>query len=373
MLVPRYAHTATLLEDGRVLIFGGLSRGDAFVRSAELFDPVAGHSSPAPAPHRCRAFHTATTLRDGTVLIAGGFVRPYSTSRAAELFNGRAFVFLESKMSAPRELHSATLLDDGRVLIAGGFVGGVTSIALCDLFDPVTRTFSPTGEMRLSRFGHAAVPLRDGRVLITGGTQYPGEDTLDAAEIYDPGTGEFLPAGHMLADRSRHTATLLPDGRVLITGGNSAAAGRQLASTELFDPSSVTFADGPTMAVPRMDHTATLLGIVGLEAENGERYRVPAFSPALHKTQQGRPTYALGGGRVLITGGFTGTGGPHTVASCEIFDSQHNSFSPASSLPSAVHEHKATLLPGGTALISGGLAIRGPTRRTVSNLVIIVP
>ena len=339
MLVPRYAHTATLLDGGRVLIFGGLTQGDAFIRSAELFDPVTGRSSPAPAPHKSRAFHTATTLPDGTVLIAGGFVRPYSTSRTAELFNGQAFIFLESRMSAPRELHAATLLDDGRVLIAGGFVGGVTSLAQCDLFSPVTRRFVPTGKMRCSRFGHAATRLSDGRVLITGGAQYPGEKTLDDAEIYDPRTGEFLPAGEMLAQRSRHTATLLPDGSVLITGGYSAKAGRQLAATELFDPSSVTFAPGPEMAVPRMDHTATLLR----------------------------------DGRVLIAGGLNGIGGPHTVASCEIFDPQHDAFSPASSLPSAVHEHKATLLPDGTVLICGGLAIRAPARRTVADVVSISP
>jgi hypothetical protein len=339
MLAPRYAHTATPLADGRVLIYGGLGPGDGFMLGTEILDPATGESVSGPYNHRCRAFHTATALPDGTVLVAGGFVLPYSSSRSAELLESGRFVFLESKMSAPRELHTATLLADGRVLIAGGFVGGVTSLAGCDLYDPLSRAFKPTGDMHFSRFGHAACRLEDGRVLITGGTQYPGEKTLAAAELYEPDGGRFRPAGSMLADRTRHTGTVLPDGRVLITGGYSASAGRQLASTELLDPATGAFTSGPDMAEPRMDHTATLLA----------------------------------DGRVLISGGFNAEGRPHTVASCEVFDPEEGRFLPAGSLPAAVHEHKATLLPSGAVLVSGGLRVEGEAREALAQADVITP
>lgn len=339
MLTARYAHTATGLADGRALICGGLGPGDAFVIGTEVFDPAANRFVRGPRMHKCRAFHTATLLPDGAVLIAGGFVLPYSTSRTAELFHGQRFVFLASKMSAPRELHAATLLADGRVLISGGFVGAVTSLSACDLYDPATRAFQPTGDMRFSRFGHAACRLRDGRVLITGGSQFPGEQTLSAAELYCPDTGEFVPAGRMVADRSRHTATLLLDGRVLITGGNSKTAGEQLASTELFDPATGAFTAGPQMAEARMDHTATLLP----------------------------------DGRVFIAGGFSGEGGLHTVASCEVFEPEGSSLRLARPLATAVHEHKATLLPSGAVLISGGLRVDGAKRRASSVAVTVTP
>jgi len=273
------------------------------------------------------------------VLIAGGFILPYSTSRTAELFDGWRFVFLESRMSAPRELHSATLLGDGRVLIAGGFVGGVTSVASCDLYDPAARRFALAAPMAQSRYGHAACRLADGRVLITGGTQFPDERTINAAEVFDPAAGTFAPVGEMLADRSRHTATLLPDGRVLIAGGNSIAAGRQLASTESFDPVSGTFAPGPEMAEARMDHTAT----------------------------------ALPDGRVLITGGFSAEGGPHTLDSCEVFDPATGRFEPAGRLPRPVHEHRATLLPSGEVLITGGMIVEGQRRAVVTETAVIRP
>ncbi len=339
MLAPRYAHTATVLADGRVLIYGGLGPSDVFVAGTELFEPGSPQFRRGPCGHKRRAFHTATRLPDGTILVAGGFILPYSTSRTAELFDGRRFVFLEQKMSAPRELHAATLLDDGRVLLTGGFVGGVTSLAKCDLFEPTARTFQPTGDMHFSRFGHAACRLTDGRVLVTGGSQYPGERSLAQAELYDPATEEFQRVGRMVADRFRHNATLLPDRRVLVTGGYSATAGRQLSSTELFDPATGTFTAGPDMSEPRMDHTATLLP----------------------------------NGQVLITGGFNGAGVPHTVSSCELFDPEEGSFHRAAPLPRAVHEHRATLLPSGSVLVSGGLKVEGEDKQAVADVGVISP
>lgn len=335
--MPRYAHSATALTDGRVLVVGGLGQGDGFVLGSELGPPEALASG--PRNHRARAFHTATRLVDGTVLIAGGFILPYSTSRTAEVFDGERFVFLWSRMSAPRELHTATLLADGRVLIAGGFVGGVTSLTSCDLYDPATRTFAPTGSLAGSRFGHAACRLADGRVLVSGGSQFPDERTLRDAEVFDPATGRWSPVAPMAEERSRHTMTLLDDGRVLVTGGNSMSAGAQLASTEIYDPATNGWQPGPEMAEPRMDHTATLLA----------------------------------DGRVLVTGGFNGVGEPHTLDSCEVFDPASGSFARADRLPLPVHEHAATALGDGRVLVSGGMIVAGGRRSVASETIILAP
>jgi hypothetical protein len=72
----RCMHTATLLQNGMVLIAGGnsslsgLPNGQALF-SAELYDPTAGTFTLTGRMNTSRERHTATLLNNGTVLIAG--------------------------------------------------------------------------------------------------------------------------------------------------------------------------------------------------------------------------------------------------------------------------------------------------------------
>jgi hypothetical protein len=66
----RYAHTATLLSNGEVLVAGGQD-GNQVLSSAELYDPRTSRWMVTAPMHDARYEHTATLLRDGTVLVAG--------------------------------------------------------------------------------------------------------------------------------------------------------------------------------------------------------------------------------------------------------------------------------------------------------------
>ena len=65
--------TATLLDDGRVLIAGGSSSQSQ--STAETWDPDTRTFSPTSNLIHPRYGHTATLLEDGRVLILGGWVR----------------------------------------------------------------------------------------------------------------------------------------------------------------------------------------------------------------------------------------------------------------------------------------------------------
>jgi N-acetylneuraminic acid mutarotase len=72
----RQYHTATLLPNGKVLVSGGYN-GTAALGSAELYDPAScsgttGSWSSTGSLTTARYNHTATLLQNGKVLVSGG-------------------------------------------------------------------------------------------------------------------------------------------------------------------------------------------------------------------------------------------------------------------------------------------------------------
>lgn len=194
--------TATLLADGRVLFVGD--------DPAQLYDPVnnsfsiTDSLSSAGLPGVDQ--QTATLLNNGKVLITGGSndeVAPAGRVAAAEMYDPATGAFTAtSAMHSPRDAHAAVLLTDGKVLIVGGdtgtFIGSVGyyggSLASAELYDPSSGTFSSAGSMNAARTGPQATLLKNGDVLITGGFSYCGIDcfggSLANAELYRPGPTE---------------------------------------------------------------------------------------------------------------------------------------------------------------------------------------
>ena len=295
-------YSATVLEDGRVLFAGGeLWTGNtaSYFSSAELYEPGARKFRAAGSMQVARSGHTAVLLRDGRVLIFGG---SNTVGQPAELFDPSADKFsLTGKPVGGVSDHCAILLNDGRVLIGGygwkfqiydpaqgrfresshlhltptsptmvlqrdgGVLIGVRGNqgyyrdACVERFDPVTETFRvlPHSDPSCAAMDTAVRPeiaagdrgtvtvLRDGKMLIAGGldcSELPqpmrsglGADvgmavgafarlqcpTTARAWIYDPAAKRKIEIEPMHTKRSGHTATLLKDGTVLIVGGNS--------------------------------------------------------------------------------------------------------------------------------------------------------
>lgn len=255
--VPRSFHTATLLQDGRVLLTGGLDNTGALIASAELYDPATGTFSLTSTPMSTARFdHSATLLADGTVLIAGGSASTFQNT--AELFNplSGTFTTLISRMSTGRSAHTATLLSDGTVLLAGGSNGTILNSA--ELYNPLTKSFiSLLSTMNSVRFFGKANLLPSGKVLLVGG-QDGSNKPIASAEVYDPVSQSFSVTGFMAAGRTEFASSLLPNGEVLVTGGLD-PSNRVLTSAEVYDPVGGTFALTGSMSFNRQDHTAVLL------------------------------------------------------------------------------------------------------------------
>ena len=85
-LIARSGHTATLLNNGTVLIAGGSASA-----SAQTFDPVTRTIATSGSMLTPRNHHTATLLNDGTVLITGGQPWPVSRPLARQRRDFRSF------------------------------------------------------------------------------------------------------------------------------------------------------------------------------------------------------------------------------------------------------------------------------------------
>jgi hypothetical protein len=299
MTVARYAHTATLLQNGQVLIAGGTDTQNGLA-SAELYDPTSQMFTATGSMTIARSGHTATLLGDKAlphycdVLIAAG------GTQTAELYDPASGKFAATgSMLAAHAQPTATLLQTGRVLIAGG------GTASAELYNPSTGTFAATGSMLVSLTGHTATLLANGQVLITGGDAPTG--STSAAEIYDPASGKFTATGSMSEGRTGHTATLLVDGTVLVTGTDNTA--------ELFSPGTGTFS------------------VVG------EPW-----------TGIGATATLRNDGTVLVAGGLDGG----SLATAQLFAPESGGFVATGSLIKARDGHTATRLVDSTVLITGG-------------------
>ena len=126
MVVDRSGHTATLLPDGRVLVLGGSSAPPtpSPTATAELYDSRTGSWTPAESMNGDHYGGTATLLDDGSVLVAGG------GSGGEELYDPKTGSWQEASTD-----HTATLLTDGKVLVAGGRNPG-GPLATAELYDP---------------------------------------------------------------------------------------------------------------------------------------------------------------------------------------------------------------------------------------------
>jgi cysteine-rich repeat protein len=312
LALPRLLHSATRLEDGRVLVAGGYNV------TSEVYEPAARTWSATGNTLTTHRGHTATRLRNGGVLIAGGGQDVFSGISAELYVPSRGQWESAGQLNQLRFDHAAVLLADGRVLVAGGSAeeDGDGVLASAELYDPVLGTWSFTGGLGTARRFHSMTLLPGGKVLVTGGLDASGA-RVSSVELYDPATGQWTAVNGMGSGRAYHSAILLPDGKVLVAGGVGIDVPLS-ASAELFDPATLTWSATGSMGTPRRYHSATLLP----------------------------------GGKVLVAGGYHDSEG--ILSSAELYDPATGTWSATTAMNVERFQHTATLLDNGTVLAVGG-------------------
>jgi N-acetylneuraminic acid mutarotase len=310
----RYDHTATLLQNGQVLVAGGVDINGNPLPSAELYNPATGRWIRTGSMSEGRSAFTATLLPNGDVLVAGGEGGTGCLS-AAELYDPSTAKWTSTgSMTQPRCSHSAALLQTGQVLAAGGGEGESDSIATAELYNPATGTWHTTGSLNFARANGAAALLANGQVLLAGGYNFSkgSETILTSAELYHPSTGLWGDTGSMAKGIFSPAAVLLTNNHVLIANG-----------AQLYNPTSAAWVN--TDALPE-------------SAEN-------PFRATLLST-----------GNVMASGTVCSYSGCGHVPSteCFLYTASTNSWSVTGFMHQARVNHTSTLLPSGKVLVAGG-------------------
>jgi hypothetical protein len=335
MSARRALITATLLNNGKILVVGGCSDLASFchdgIASAELYDPSTGIWTSTGSMMIPRVSHTATLLPSGQVLVAGGENTTGATS-SAELYDPATGLWTPTGgMNTLRSGHTATLITggplSGMVLAAGGSSvcrGCTPVLASAELYDPSTGLWTDTGSMTIARFWGNQWPtvLPDGSVLVVGGATCCPYHWFTDAESYNPASQTWTPTSRKMT-KADWVTILLSDGKVLVAGGRKGTqpTAVDVADAELFDSSTGTWTATASMSTDRIEHTLTLLT----------------------------------SGQALVVGGNSGGWGVcNDLTSAELYDSSIGIWSPTGNMTAARSNFSATLLPNGQVLAAGG-------------------
>jgi RHS repeat-associated protein len=177
----------TMLPDGRWLLTGGEFEAEPTDR-IEVYSGSRASAFPVTLNH-ARTGHTATVLSDGTVFIFGGIGPDGRLVQGAEIIDPAYGTVTETLALGLtiRAQHAATLLTNGQLLISGGTDASGEALSSIQIWDPRGHSAPIESSLLVARFAHEAALLANGEGLVWQG-QGADRKSLANGELYDPNT-----------------------------------------------------------------------------------------------------------------------------------------------------------------------------------------
>lgn len=345
----------------------GLTAGTA------VADPAQIGAWTAPFNINQKGIHSQV-LPNGKVLL---FSYPQTTAgTSAIVWDPATGLSTDVSMSYSRDAFCSgeDLLPDGRVFVTGGHLIGVNpakhedaaGVDNTDVFDPATRTWTPSPSLSEARWYPSNIELNDGRILIFSGQADKTTKSPDV-DLYDPSANTLsrLPSTASKTLPLYPRLLLLPTGEILLAGpakgmqqfnpstnswswvGNLLFGARNNGNAVLLPGLNKVLVAGGTNSTSGVTATAEIIDVSGKKPT--WRYTAPmtyarAYSNAV----------LLADGTVLEVGGGTGGAYLNPVYSAELFDPTTETWSTmAAQTAPRIYHSTAVLLPNGQVLSAG--------------------
>eukprot|EP01046_Picozoa_sp_COSAG06_P054395 COSAG06_NODE_9677_length_1846_cov_1.724671_1_plen_482_part_10 len=198
------------LPDGRTMLIGGISDGQALASVVVLTADDSGCTDLAPLVGGC-AYPAAALLPDGKVLVAGGKSgrSPDAALNIAELWDPATQKWTVLPPMAHKRSHpAACVLPSGRVAVVGGFGTDGEVRKDGEVFDPVKREWEPLRVEMAHQHSDISTVAVAGGLLAVGGVHTP--------ELYDEESGRWFTLPHAMEQRRQGTGLVSVPAAVLV-------------------------------------------------------------------------------------------------------------------------------------------------------------
>jgi N-acetylneuraminic acid mutarotase len=172
-----------------------------------------------------RFMHTATLLDDGSVLIIGGIDEQQGLFNVLRYDPAQDLWEEVGTINKSHANHKAVLLPDGRVMVTGGLDSNAQAvISDVEISAPDYSTWNLAAHLPVSRYGHQML-IYQGNVVVVGGatewdSSWSADTFLNDVLLYIPESDQWQQVDTLSQSVAFHTVTEV-NGILVVAGGRN--------------------------------------------------------------------------------------------------------------------------------------------------------
>lgn len=203
-----------------------------------------------PAMKRAKLYPTSVLLNNGKIMSFGGREYNFVSGAYAELYDPVAKSFTEMPMNFPHDGFATVKLTDGRYFLIGGShdLGVAPGYSSTEMYNPATNTFDTKASMTKARMQLGAAQLKNGKVLIAGAWYNPSG--AQTGEIYDTSANTFDATGNLNQSRANPIVIATNDGGAVVVGGWPTYGGSIYTNVEYYRANTNDYVVQSTQIIP---------------------------------------------------------------------------------------------------------------------------